>query len=278
MAKQKNKSSTMIKLLAKRNIIHNKIKAMFSLVTIVLATSLIMGLSVFESCYKTDMIRGVEGQPQVEFIGVTFEQSKAIQSDSEVESSSVKEVDGAYDIQVNVVDARKMTQLGFVTAVENIADRAEVEGTHIQKNAAFINTLPEGGLINSENLLILLIGILVIIVSALVVYNVFYLAIVSQIKEFGQLKALGMTEKQITRMTKYESKMLCFMGIPIGLVIGSIFGRSFYPNGWSWTKAVIIGIFVSFIVYRAVRMSIMKPTKLAAKVSPINALMFTGYN
>ena len=85
-----------------------------------------------------------------------------------------------------------------------------------------------------------------------------------------------MTEKQITRMTKYESKMLCFMGIPVGLIIGSIFGRSFYPNGWSWSKAAVIGIFVSFIVYRAVRMSIMKPTKLAAKVSPINALKFTG--
>ena len=51
----------------------------------------------------------------------------------------------------------------------------------------YINTLPEGGLINSENLLILLIGILVIIVSALVVYNVFYLAIVSQIKELDNI-------------------------------------------------------------------------------------------
>ena len=265
-----------IKLLAKRNIIHNKIKAMFSLVTIILATSLIMGLSIFESCYKTDMIRGVEGQPQVQFIGVTDEQSKTIQNDDEVASVSVEEVVGTYDLKVDVVDARKMTQLGFVTSVENIAKRADVEGTHILKNDAFINTLPEGGLINSENLLILLIGTLVIIVSALVVYNVFYLAIVSQIKEFGQLKALGMTEKQITRMTKYESKMLCFMGIPVGLIIGSIFGRSFYPNGWSWSKAAVIGIFVSFIVYRAVRMSIMKPTKLAAKVSPINALKFTG--
>ena len=276
MALHKNGSNAMIKKLARRDILHNKIKALFSLVTIILATSLIMGLSVFESCYKTDMIRGVEGQPQVQFIEITAEQSKIIQSDIDVASVSVEEVSGLYNLKVDVVDARKMTQLGFVTAVENISSNAEVEGTHVLKNDAFINTLPDGGLINSENLLILLIGILVIIVSALVVYNVFYLAIVSQIKEFGRLKMLGMTEKQITRMTKYESKMLCIIGIPAGLIIGSIFGRSFYPNGWSWSKVTVIGIFVSFIVYRAVRMSVMKPTKLAAKVSPINALKFTG--
>ncbi len=276
MALHKNGSTAMIKTLARRDIMHNKIKALFSLVTIILATSLIMGLSVFESCYKTDMIRGVEGQPQVQFIEITAEQSKIIQSDIDVASVSVEEVSGLYNLKVDVVDARKMTQLGFVTVVENISSNAEVEGTHVLKNDAFINTLPDGGLINSENLLILLIGILVIIVSALVVYNVFYLAIVSQIKEFGRLKTLGMTEKQITRMTKYESKMLCIIGIPAGLIIGSIFGRSFYPNGWSWSKVTVIGIFVSFIVYRAVRMSVMKPTKLAAKVSPINALKFTG--
>lgn len=272
----RNKSKAMEKLLAKRNILCNRTKAIFSLATIVLATSLLMGLAMFESCYKTGKIRMAEGQPQAIFQGVTNEQAGQIQKDSSIESVTIIESRGAYDVRVTVVDARKMSQLGFLTAVNNIATRAGIKGTSVIKNEQFMDTLPDGGLINGENIIILLVSIFVIIVSTLVIYNVFYLAIVSQINEFGQLKSIGMTGKQIIRMTKWESRLLCVISIPIGLAIGSCVGCAFYPSGWSWPNAVLYAAFISLIISCAVKMSIRRPAKLAAKVSPINALKYIG--
>lgn len=274
--KKKKKKSRIERLLAGRNIIFNKTKAVFSLITIFMATTLTMGLAVFQSCYKTEIIRTAEGYPQVTFCDITREQVDHIKIDEEVESVSATEKNGMYDLNVAVVDARKMTRYGFTVAVENIAGRNGIDGTHIHKGEVFMSTLPDGGLINSENMFVLFVGFLVVVVSSLVIYNVFYLAIVSQINEFGQLKTIGMSEKQIMRMNKKECRILCLISIPVGLITGGVIGRSFHPAGWDIGKAIWIGIIVSLIIYCAVGISVRKPAKFAAKVSPINALKYTG--
>ena len=43
-----------------------------------------------------------------------------------------------------------------------------------------MDSLPNGGLLNQKNMVLIGVAIFIIIVSALVIYNVFYLSVVNQ--------------------------------------------------------------------------------------------------
>lgn len=63
----------------------------------------------------------------------------------------------------------------------------------------------------------------------LIIYNIFDLNIVSDMKEYGLLKSIGTTGKQIRKMMNYRTKHICLVAIPIGLVIGCGIGGWMLP-------------------------------------------------
>ncbi|MEW9097350.1 MAG: FtsX-like permease family protein [Clostridiaceae bacterium] len=67
----------------------------------------------------------------------------------------------------------------------------------------------------------IIIGIVVIATIA-VIYNAFYISVVERIKQFGLLRAVGATPKQIKNIVFREATILALIGIPIGLLCGVI--------------------------------------------------------
>ena len=185
-----------------------------------------------------------EGQPQVVFYDLSQQQIELLYSEENIESIKVTETENGYDASITIVDATKMTQYGFSSAVDNISSKYDIH--HVTRNDLFMDSLPNGGLLNQKNMVLMGVAIFIIIVSALVIYNVFYLSVVNQVRQFGQLRTVGMTQQQTKKIIRYERKILCRIGVPIGLLIGGLAGYLLQPDGWDWIAAVFWGIIISF--------------------------------
>lgn len=69
----------------------------------------------------------------------------------------------------------------------------------------------------------ILLGILITAMSVIVISNVFRVSAGERIAQFGTLKCVGATGKQIVETVMYESLFLSLIGIPCGIGLGIIF-------------------------------------------------------
>ena len=70
----------------------------------------------------------------------------------------------------------------------------------------------------------LLLGLLIAYMSVTVISNIFSSSVNKRIQEFGILKCVGGTKKQIKASVMYESLWLSMIGIPLGLILGTLIG------------------------------------------------------
>lgn len=77
-----------------------------------------------------------------------------------------------------------------------------------------------------------------------------------------------MADKSKAKVIK-KLKILCRIGVPIGLLIGGLAGYLLQPDGWDWIAAVFWGIIISLIINFVVKVSLNRPTKIALSISPI---------
>lgn len=120
-------------------------------------------------------------------------------------------------------------------------------------------------------------GLAVIIMACiLVIYCIFYIAIVNSIREYGQLRTIGMTGRQIKRMVFREGFTLSAAAIPIGLAAGTIFSCLLIPQGFRLASLLWVWPMVIVLIDLTVRLSLRKPARIAASVSPIDASRYMG--
>lgn len=267
-------TKSIVKTIARNDITKNRIKMVFSIITISLATALLMALAMFESGYEITKDRLAAGQPQIIFSEISNQQVSLLRSDEHIETIVVADAKNGYDAQVTIIDAAKMTQYGFTTVVNKIASQYNIP--RVIKNELFMDSLPDGGLLNQKNAIIVAISFFVIFISALVIYNVFYLSVTNQVQQFGQLRTIGMTQKQIKTVIRYERKRLCGISIPVGLLIGGFIGYLLQPNGWDWVRAIILSVLIALIITFVVKISLSKPAKVASSISPISSSKYMG--
>lgn len=63
---------------------------------------------------------------------------------------------------------------------------------------------------------------------------------------------------------------------PIGILIGGIAGYFIIPSGFSIINTLIMAVVVFAVIYVITMISVHKPAKLAAAVSPMEALRYTA--
>lgn len=134
--------------------------------------------------------------------------------------------------------------------------------------------------------LIAIVAILLIIIFTgyLIIYNVFQISVTNDIRFYGLLKTIGTTGRQLRRILYGQALLLSVVGIPFGMLLGYGLGIWLTPliisqlNGMSAdiTSANPL-IFVGSAIFSLVTVwiSCLKPGKIAAKVSPIEAVRYT---
>ena len=126
--------------------------------------------------------------------------------------------------------------------------------------------------------------ILIIFTGYLIIYNVFQISVAGDIRFYGLLKTIGTTPRQLKRIVRRQALLLSLIGIPIGLILGWLIGGRLTPiivgqlDGIEDVVSLNPVIFIISAVFALVTViiSCMKPGRMAAKVSPIEAFRYTG--
>lgn len=132
----------------------------------------------------------------------------------------------------------------------------------------------------SDYISIAIVLLLLILSGYLVIYNIFYIGIIQDIHFYGMLKTIGTTKKQIRRLVYIQALKLASIGIPIGLLLGYLVGITVMPYVQKAIAIVEIKygmnpwifVFGSLLTLLTIYISAIKPTKIAAGVSPIEAI------
>lgn len=179
-------------------------------------------------------------------------------------------------VLVTIKGENKLSGEELISKVEKIGKDLDIPKGSIKVNEDYINTLkPDTQVIMWGST----IAIIVILSSILVIYNIFYLSITSKVQEFGKLRAIGATKKQIKAIVLKEGIFLSTIAIPLGIVLGYVINKfvlvNLFFHGADVQKLpIIIGVMaVSFLT---VFISLLKPMKVASKVSIIDAVRYSG--
>ena len=124
--------------------------------------------------------------------------------------------------------------------------------------------------------------ILVIVAGYLIINNIFKISVNEDIKLLGLLKTIGMTKPQIKKLVHLESLAVALPSIIVGDIVGISIGKiilnKIFANNdmltdvkLSLTVIILIIIFSTAFTLLTVFLSVMRPARYAAKVSPIDA-------
>lgn len=121
------------------------------------------------------------------------------------------------------------------------------------------------------------VALLMAIVCAVVIYNIFYISVMSKLREYGRLKVIGATPRQLFQVVRRERRILMCISIPLGLVIAALLTILLYPGYWNWAGNLKYSIFIAALTTFVVVLSTRKPLQLAGKVSAIEAVRSNAY-
>ncbi len=121
--------------------------------------------------------------------------------------------------------------------------------------------------------------------SYLLIYNVLYISVSKDVRFYGLLKTVGTTPRQIRKIVTGQAMRLTAVGVPLGLALGAVVSFIAVPFALSGAS-IDTGIKVSFnpIIYVGAAafslvttlISSIKPAGMAASISPIEAVRYTG--
>jgi len=125
--------------------------------------------------------------------------------------------------------------------------------------------------------------LLIIFTGYLIIYNVFQISVTNDIRFYGLLKTIGTTGRQLKRIIRQQALLLSCIGIPLGLLLGFVIGNGLTPvimaqlsyknsfvsfNPWIFIGATAFSLMTVFL-------SCARPGRMAAKVSPVEAVRYT---
>ncbi len=176
-----------------------------------------------------------------------------------------------YRAYVHFVDDQAWEEDAMLSFCRQIAeDRGlPVPGTNIQyfryNRGLELDTLPLLGIVT----------VLVLIGSSIVIQSIFRISVHDKIQSYGQLRTLGATQKQIGRMVKKEGRVLGAAGSIAGALPGAAVSLALLPKGFHAPLYLGMILLTMAICLFIVALAIRKPVKLAAAVSPLEAVRYS---
>lgn len=179
--------------------------------------------------------------------------------------------DMPYEVYAKIYGAADMYPDELREVMYLIASDAGIEREYVNPSKAYLDSLT----IDSQQILLcVLVGGVILLACVLVIYGVFYLSVIGRIHQFGQLRTIGMTKKQLKKFVSREGRLLFLRSVLIGIVIGGVAGYFMKPRGFSILNTLIIAAAVFVIIYIITMLSVHKPAKIAGNVSPMEALHY----
>lgn len=128
----------------------------------------------------------------------------------------------------------------------------------------------------------------VVFFSVIVVYNIFQVGVIQKIQEYGRLKAVGATRRQMRQIILREGMYLACVGVPVGMLLGIAAARAALAviikemNAGGITLkmtgvsvlSVPLLILMAALAFVTVWIALRKPMRVVASVSAVEAMRY----
>lgn len=130
--------------------------------------------------------------------------------------------------------------------------------------------------------------VLLFVVSGyLLIYNIFDISVMQDVRQYGLLRTIGTSTRQIKKIVNRQALWLTLIGLPLGLLFGFLVSRMLLPvvmkffqanalNAMQVSVSPLIFLIAAVFTIFTVIISTRKPAKKAAKISPLEAIRYTG--
>lgn len=130
------------------------------------------------------------------------------------------------------------------------------------------------------------IVVLFILCGYLLIYNVFDIAVMQEIRRYGLYRTIGMSRRQVKKLINRQALWLSCIGIPVGLFIGFFIGKAAlpvimnifsgeYPNvAAEVSPSPVIFSGAALLTALTVFFSTRKPVRAAANIPPVEAFRY----
>ena len=197
----------------------------------------------------------------------------AIVSQSFVRENSALSA-GPAAAMISVRDTAKYTNQELKELIRTIGLDCGISTDNIQINNLYIDS---NNMSKETVLTVLLVGLVLIGVCSLVIYNIFFISVMNNVTSFGQLRTLGATKKQIKRIISKEGNCLALRFIPLGCIAGGVLSFLIDRDAFQLVPDIVIVLLSGIVVFICVKLSILKPAKIAMSVSPMEASRYSSY-
>ena len=221
----------------------------------------------------------------------TIEASYVAFGSQEFYDEHVAENDRQYNIYFTLNDSANVSMNNIDSVIKQIAAACGIEEKNVIVNDLYLQWVLQP---SYETIAVCGVLILAIVLfSVVVIYNIFQVGIANKIQEYGKIKALGATKKQMKQLIFREGIFLTFFSIPVGLLLGFLIAKC----GFNWLveqgnlvstgtgsmgvqnqqvplfslPVILLCIFVSFLT---VALALRKPMKIVSRISPIEATRY----
>lgn len=142
---------------------------------------------------------------------------------------------------------------------------------------------------------IIIIMLIIVAAGIITIYSIYYVSMSEYVKEYGKLKAIGATKRQLRKMILLEGMSVAGIAVPLGLLAGSIlvkytflgmfrfylsdneeidFVRRLIEDGKLQLYHVWIYLLAALAAVLTVYFSLLHPMKIVSRVSEMEAIRY----
>ena len=192
-----------------------------------------------------------------------------------------------YSASVRVYGESQLNYDEMCLKINDVAADIGCSENEVSINKDYLGTVTDPG--TDTIRVVAAVALLIIVFSGIVIYSIYYVGVITDVQELGKLKALGASKKQIRRLLMKEGLFVSAMAIPVGLILGYLIPRIFLPIvlrkgmkislvsfelGTVHMFSLPVLLAVVIVVLVTVYVSLLKPMRMAGRISPIEAIRY----
>lgn len=210
-------------------------------------------------------------------------------------AEAVPKADRIYRVYTQINVPQNVSTDIIEETIKDIAKEYGISEENTRENSEYLMAVYVDPALSKGTAVIMFI---IVLAGILTIYSIYYVSMMNKIQEFGRLRAIGATKKQIRKLVFREGFTVAAVAIPIGLIFGTAVGiiilKGIVASGMNsdnfLTKEMekIIGTFgismikpwvllmAAAVAIITVYISLLRPMLIASKISAVEALRYQG--
>ena len=194
-----------------------------------------------------------------------------------------------YNIYFTLSDTVSVNSMNLEITIKDLAQKCGINPEYAAENSHFALWVLDPGTEMIAGCLV--VALIVVFFSVLVIYNIFQVGLAQKIQEYGKIRALGATKKQMKKLVFREGMMLAVPCVPAGLIVGTAVSVILI-NTWLSQSVVFdsedavrvnmisvpLLVLCAIAAVLAVWIALRHPMKMISRISPVEAVRFQGEN